>query len=552
MYGPRAFGTRVAACAVLPASLVVAKDPVVVRADGAVSGYTLFAPLRLKDTFLVDMEGRTVRKWTSRYPAGQSVHLLDNGHLMRCARDPAETPFHSGGEGGRIEEFDWDGNLVWSFVHSSAEHRHHHDIEPMPNGHVLVISWESKTREQAIAAGRDPSAAEQGMWPDSVLEVEPVRPEGGKIVWEWHVWDHIVQDRDPKKPNYAAVAAHPELLDVNAGQGGPKRPPVSDGDIARLKAIGYLGGDGRRDEEERTRVRRGMQADWNHLNSVRYNPELDQILLSSHNQSEIWIIDHGTTTAEASGHTGGRYGQGGDLLYRWGNPAVHGAGTEKDQKLFGPHDARWIEKGRPGEGHVIVFNNGVTEGFMSSRPDPRDRFSSVLEIALPSISPGRYALERGKVFGPAEPTWSFADRTSNPPMFSPVVSGTQRLPNGNTLITSGTQNRIFEVTPDGKIVWDYRSPYGADEHGPGGHPMPGGPGEPMMGPPPRGAGGAGGLGPSGEKPGIGPPMGPPGGIFRAIRITLDHPALKGKKLEPLPEPPSPKLEGAGAAPESPR
>ena len=66
--------------------------------------------------------------------------------------------------------------------------------------------------------------------------------------------------------------------------------------------------------------------------------------------SEFWIIDHGTTTAQAAGHTGGRRGRGGDLLYRWGNPRAYRAGTKADRKLFAQHNAHWIPKGLPGAG----------------------------------------------------------------------------------------------------------------------------------------------------------------------------------------------------------
>ena len=131
----------------------------------------------------------------------------------------------------------------------------------------------------------------------------------------------------------------------------------------------------------------GPNADWTHINAVAYNADLDQIVISVHAFSEIWIIDHSTTTEEAAGHTGGKRGKGGDLLYRWGNPRAYRAGTNVDQKLFVQHNAHWIPKGLPGEGHMLVFNNG------NRRPD--GAYSSVDEIVLPVKSDGTYERSRG-------------------------------------------------------------------------------------------------------------------------------------------------------------
>ena len=44
--------------------------------------------------------------------------------------------------------------------------------------------------------------------------------------------------------------------------------------------------------------------------------------------------------------------------------------------------------------------------------------------------------------------------------FSQICSGMQRLPNGNTLICETTSARVFEVTPDREIVWEYIDPGG--------------------------------------------------------------------------------------------
>ena len=161
-------------------------------------------------------------------------------------------------------------------------------------------------------------------------------------------------------------------------------------------------------------------ADWTHFNAVAYNPDLDQILVSVHAFSEIWIIDHSTTTAEAASHKGGRSGKGGDLLYRWGNP--------RDLKRFGkwnnacsassnPH---WIRPGLSGEGHLLIFNNG------SGRPGGDS--SSVDEIVLPVDSQGQYTRNRRGPYGPIEAIWSYsAPRNRNSiPSSSPATAATQR------------------------------------------------------------------------------------------------------------------------------
>lgn len=408
---------------------------------GAFQGYTLFAPLSSTKTYLIDMAGRVVHTWTSDTPPGQAACLLDNGHLLRCARDPAVRSFHGGGLGGRIQELDWDSRLVWEFVYADDQHCQHHDIKPLPGGSVLVIAWEKKTEAEAIAAGRDPELAASGeLWPDHLIEVQPQGQRGGKIVWQWHVWDHLVQDRDKTKANYGVVADHPELIDVNFQAFAVRMPPPEE---QRLRSLGYVGGppgpgpgDG--------------AADWNHTNSIDYNPQLDQIVLSVLGFNEIWVIDHSTTTQEAAGHTGGKCGKGGDLLYRWGNPQTYGAGTAADQQLFAQHDAQWIPRGSPGAGDLLIFNNG--------RGRPEGDYSSVVEIVPPCDDAGRYARRMEEAFGPARPAWIYTSR-NKADFFAGHISGAQRLPNGNTLICSGEQGRVFEVSAGGKTVWEYMNPY---------------------------------------------------------------------------------------------
>jgi len=376
-----------------------------------------------------------VHTWESDYAPSASVYFRENGNLIRTAREPVVETFKAGGQGGRIQEFTWDGELVWEFVYASAEHLLHHDIDPLPNGNILAISWEKKTVAQARQVGRRPELLpEAGLWPGMILEIEPTRPEGGRVVWEWHAWDHLIQDYDPEAENYGDPAEQPWRININ---GDGKLQEIDPAELERLKALGYVPDDA--DAED-------LSSDLLHTNAVAYNAELDQIVVSTPRFNEIWIIDHSTTTQQAAGSSGGRGGRGGDLLYRWGNPRTYGRGAETDQKLFGQHDVRWVRDGLPGAGHLTVFNNDL-EG-------PEGDYSAVFEIATPLTSEGRYELPESGAFGPSEPVWSYTapDKVS---FFSSFISGAERLANGNTLICSGADGRFFEVTPGGEIVWEY-------------------------------------------------------------------------------------------------
>ncbi len=404
-------------------------------------GYTLLAPTNSTATYLIDLQGRVVQSWKSDCQPGLSAYLLENGHLLRTGqiRTP---PFFGGGTGGRIQEFTWDGKLVWDFTYSSDTQLPNHDICKLPNGNVLMIVWEKKLPRDALVAGRRPeTVGRDHLLADCLLEVQPTGPKSGKIVWEWHSWDHLIQDFDPQKANYGDPGAHPELLDLNFGSATIAAMVARPEELEKLRSIGYIGAAGRRPQ--------AAQPDWLHINSVAYNADLDQIMLSVYEFSEIWIIDHGTSTAEAAAHEGGHHGRGGDLLYRWGNPRAYRAGTVKDQKLFGQHNAHWIGKGLPGEGHALIFNNGMQR--------TGGAYSTVDEIELPGDGHGHYEHRPGQPFGPERPIWSYgAPRRID--FYAPFISGAQRLRSGNTLICSGTNGTVFEVTPKGEIVWKYVNP----------------------------------------------------------------------------------------------
>lgn len=388
----------------------------------AFDGYLLFAPKQNTMTYLINNEGRVMHQWTaSKYSPGQSVYLLENGNLLRTCM--TKTLLNSGGgEGGRIEEYDWNDNLVWQLDYSTSTYMQHHDIRRLPNGNILMLVVEKKTYAEVIAAGFNPNklqpdVAQSGiMLPDSIVEIQPTRPSGGTVVWEWHVWDHLIQDYDSSKANYGVVQAHPELIDAAGDQ-------------------------------------KTLPAFWNHMNSIDYNPAFDQIAVSVRGNSEVWIIDHGTTTAEAKGHSGGKRGKGGDLIYRWGNPMAYRSGTVSDERYFQQHDVEWVRQGYPGAGNLTCFNNGLGRG----------NYSTVDEFTPAVDGNGNYAMAAGAAASPRDFVWTYRGTAANP-MYSENISGAHRLPNGNTIICSGGTGQFLEVTSGGDIVWKYICP--VDSKGP--------------------------------------------------------------------------------------
>ncbi|MGB0952637.1 MAG: aryl-sulfate sulfotransferase [Planctomycetota bacterium] len=429
-------------------------------------GLLLVTPLQSEQVHLVDLQGDTVHTWETTWKPGNSVYLTDRGTLLRCMRVEEEVAFSGGGIGGGIQEIDVDGTVLWEYRMSDAQRHHHHDIEPMPNGNLLLIAWEKRTKEEALAHGRDPELLRgEEFWPDSVVEIRPLGKDGAEIVWEWHAWDHLIQDFDPEAPGYGVVSEHPERIDIN-GDRDPElmTPEAMDAELDHLAAMGYAGGDATESEAEaeteaeedesedpptakELRRAKYRDADWMHTNGIDYNAKLDQIAISVRTFDEIWIIDHSTTTAEAAGSTGGRQGKGGDLLYRWGNPAAYGMGTIEDRVMLGQHDVQWIEDGHLGAGGLIIFNNG------SNRPDESE-WSSIEEWWPPQTVSGAYLRAEGTAFGPIASSWTYSapEKTD---FYSSFISGVQRLPNGNTLICSGADGLVFEVHPSGIIVWEW-------------------------------------------------------------------------------------------------
>ena len=434
-----------------------------VNAPEAQQGYTLFNALLGPTTHLIDNNGQEVHSWTGTGGVS-SEYLQNDGSLLRnTILAPPQRAFGNNGATGKIDLISWDNTLTWTYTLANAKYQLHHDSILLPNGNVLAIAWERLSRAEAIALGRDPAklnpATNSELWPESILEIKPdlVTGSGGSIVWEWHMKDHLVQSYDAGKANYVKaqdIGKNPQRINLNF-------VPSGTGADAHI-------------------------ADWAHFNAIAYNAKTDQIMVSSREFSEVWMIDHSTTTAQAAGKTGGKSGKGGDLLWRYGNPQTWNAGSVASQTLEWQHNIQWIADGLPGAGNLLVFNNGW------GRPDGSS-WSSVMEL-------------KPTTYGKAQIVWSYGSPTAG--FFSPIISGAQRQPNGNTLICEGVKGNVFEVTPAGKVVWRYVNPDIA-----GGNTLTQG----ATAPP---------LNVSGT-PGVFTNL-----TFRALKYTASSPALVGRTLTP--------------------
>lgn len=428
--------------------LVIAQHTVgtVFNTNNASEGFTLFSPNFSFNTYLIDNCGRVVNEWNANYRPGLSVYLLEDGTLMRTGRG-GNNFFTAGGVGGVIEHFDWNNNLLWSYSHSSSTYVQHHDIAVMPNGNILLISFEKKNLIECIDQGRNPALLNDNeLWPEMVLEIQPVGTDSGIVVWEWHMWDHLIQDFDNTKLNYGVVKEHPELFNINYTTNG--------------------------------------NDDWAHANSIDYNPQRDEIVISSRSFNELWIIDHSTSIAEAAGHTGGNKGKGGDVLYRWGNNTTFN-GPVSGAALDGQHDIEWIPPGLKDEGALMIFDNGNIRGYSS------------IKIVKPLVDINdNYILQSDTTFGPNIADWEYI-ATNPTDFYSGTLSGTNRLANGNIMMCEGTSGRFTEIDTLNNIVWQYINPM--TNSGPTNQ------GDPLLG---------------------------VNTVFKSIKYDASYPAFVGKNLTP--------------------
>ncbi|SEL98564.1 Arylsulfotransferase (ASST) [Aquimarina amphilecti] len=357
-------------------------------------GYILVNDVTEAKVYLMDkLNADIVQEWVLDSRLGNDVFLLNNGKLLASLK--ADNPsFDIGGYGGKVQIINPDNSIFWEFTYSNESHLSHHDIEMLPNGNILILAWKAKNIQEAENAGYNINLPNEKLLIEALIEVNPVT---NQIVWEWSSWDHLIQDFDSTKDNYGNVNENPQLIDLNYNYDDR-------GDIM-------------------------------HANGIDYDPENDLIYISVNFFSEIWVIDHSTTTNQASSHLGGNFSKGGDLIYRFGNPETY-QNSNGIRLFYNNHFPNVLLNNEIGAGNILMYMNGNI---------PNQEQSIVYELNLPDeLTLLSNANNEPNV------VWDF----TSPDLYSPLVSGAVRLPNGNTLITEGSFG-FWEVNNEKEVVWKF-------------------------------------------------------------------------------------------------
>jgi hypothetical protein len=362
-------------------------------------------------SYLIDPDGNEVHVWNK---LGFPSEILDpattggkKGHILvqLSGIDTTPQPFNGIFDNKSIGELDWEGKTVWTWGDDAPGKAalQNHDWNRLPDGNTLVVS----TLNHVI-----PEFSQKPIADQAIYEVTPK----GKVVWTWVVSDHIRE-----------FGISPQGLDL-------LRKVLANG----FQGHGFL-------------TINDMQPigpnKWAKAGDKRFDP--DNIVVDSREANFVAIIDKKTghvvwrigADYEAGGATGGA-GFGAIAPLR---PVLDENVPRPIDQTSGQHDAHIIPEGLPGAGDLLVFDNEGPAGYPPARIGLNNG-SRILEI-----DPVK-----------KEIVWQYDASNSNQPnwlFYSAFISSARRLPNGNTLIDEGMDGRIFQVTRDGEIVWEYVNPH---------------------------------------------------------------------------------------------
>jgi len=380
--------------------------------DRADEYFFLFSPVNGTETYLIDVCGYIVNQWSSDYRPGLASYLDEKGNLYRAGRINSDV-FRAGGLGGVIEKYSWDGDLEWTYRLADDNYHLHHDFYVLENGNLIVMAWALIPDHELDSLGR--SVEDGEFFYAEILKEIDVENEF-TCRWTWRALDHIVQDRDVSAPYYGEIVDHPRRLDINLP-----------GSIT------------------------AQYTDWLHFNSIDVNEEDSLILISCNAIDEIITIEWPETDSLASGDSGGIYGHGGDILFRWGNSG--NMGYELGAKnLFKQHDANFVDRANGGFAFSFFNNGRLLQGENYSTVDLLE-FGESLDELMDQFW-------ESPIQG-MEPTWSY-NRFAERQLYSKRMSSAQLIDN-NWVICASDDGRIIQLDEAGNRTWEYINPVGPNQ-----------------------------------------------------------------------------------------
>ncbi len=382
------------------------------------NGYTIFQAKEV-GALLIDMNGGEVQLWKELH--GMPNRLLPGGHLIGSTGERS-TAFGSQ-DGIDLVQVDWDGNVVWRFnryeyIEDPGEEprwmaRQHHDyqregnpvgyyapgLEPqVDRGSTMVLSHKNV---------RNPQISDKPLLDDTILEVD----WEGEVVWEWICNEHF-EELGFREDARNLLFRNPNWLKAGGGVG----------DWMHINSLSLLGPNR-----------------WFDAGDGRFHPD-----------NLIWCARESNITAIVEKKSG-------RIVWKLGPYYDETPALRKLGWIIGQHHAHMIPRGLPGEGNILLFDNGGWAGYGSPNPGSPMGFRNALRDYSRVLEIDPLTLEIVWQYTPVEAGLAFPVDANR--FYSPFISSAQRLPNGNTLITEGSGGRLIEVTADHEIVWEYISPY---------------------------------------------------------------------------------------------
>lgn len=375
------------------------------------NGYTLFQANEHGAT-LIDMNGGVVNFWEDLQ--GFPNKLLPGGEVLGSLGE--RKPPHGHQDQLDLVQVDWEGNVLWQFdqleyVQDPGEEprwmaRQHHDYqrEGNPVGYYVPgMTCETRQGKTLLLCHQtviNKEISDKPLIDDCIIEVD----WEGNILWRWNCHEHFQEfgfSEEAKNILY--------------------RFPTKSGDWMHINSMSVLGPN-----------------KWYDGGDERFHP--DNIIWDGRQTNIIAIISK--KTGKVVWQIGPDYTKP-DMVFL--------------KQIVGQHHAHMIPRGLPGEGNILVFDNGGQAGYGAPNPCAPTGFNNAIRDYSRVLEFDPVTMKIVWQCGPTE--LGFLQPFQADHFYSMFISGAQRLPNGNTLITEGSDGHLIEVTKYHKVVWEYVSPY---------------------------------------------------------------------------------------------